>query len=236
MSLPTSGHALQEVVRSRFAQAERLEREISELRETWSLRRHPFLQRWLNGNLGSGPLQAFATEHYHAIVSLIGVADRAYRQAEGLLAEQLERYAGDQQRSLELWLQFAAATGWTGAGWYFGEDPLPETVACARSWCGEGHSLAEDLVTIWAVESALAPLAAVQLDALNHRYGFDASATRYFAQRARHGPEAAAVGRAALTSLLPVTSPLELVCHAELTYRSYLELLDGVEAFSDLAD
>ncbi|MFL5864921.1 MAG: hypothetical protein ACJ780_29860 [Solirubrobacteraceae bacterium] len=235
MSLPTSAQSLQEVVRARFAQAERLEREVSEVRETWSLRRHPFLQRWLRGGLADGALQAYAAEHYHAIVSLIEVAGRARRQADGLLAEQLARYDADQQRCLDLWLEFAAATGWTGMGWYFAEDPLPETVACARSWSSKAHSLAGDLVTIWAVESALAPLAAGQLDALSGRYGFDAGSTRYFAQRARQGPEAAAMARAALTSLLPVTSPLELVCHAELTYRSYLELLDGVESFSDPA-
>ena len=36
------------------------------------------------------------------------------------------------------------------------------------------------------------------------------------------------MAQAGLTSLLPVTAPLALVCRAELACRSYLELLDGV--------
>ena len=36
------------------------------------------------------------------------------------------------------------------------------------------------------------------------------------------------MAQAGLTSLLPVTSPLALVCRAELAWRSYLELVDGV--------
>ena len=53
-------------------------------------------------------------------------------------------------------------------------------------------------------------------------------AVHYFARRARAGAHDAAVAQAGLTSLLPVTAPLALVCRAELAYRSYLELLDGV--------
>ena len=40
------------------------------------------------------------------------------------------------------------------------------------------------------------------------------------------------MAQAGLTSLLPVNSALALVCRAELAYRSYLELLDGVQAYA----
>lgn len=228
MRLPTSSLTLQEVVRGRSAQAQRLEREVGQLRETWDPARHPFMRRWCAGELSSAELRAFAGEHYHAVAALADVAARAARRADGLLAEQLRRYAGGQERALALWLRFAAAAGWAGSAWYFGEDPLPETIACASAWCADTDSLAEHLLTIWAAESALAPLAAAQRDVLRARHGFDHAATRYFARRARCGEHDAAVAQAGLTSLLPVTSPLGLVCRAELVYRSYLELVDGV--------
>jgi pyrroloquinoline quinone (PQQ) biosynthesis protein C len=186
------------------------------------------MRRWLSGQLASDDLRVFAAEHYHAVSALADAAAGAARLADGLLAEQLATYATGQERALELWLRFAGAAGWSGSAWYFGEDPLPETVACADAWGAPSASLAERLVIIWAVESALAPLAAAQCEALRARYGFDHAATRYFARRARRGEHDAGVAQAGLTSLLPVTSPLALVCRAELACRSYLELVDGV--------
>ena len=226
--LPSSGQTLQELLRGRSAQAERLEREVLELGERWSPGDHPLMGRWVAGELSGAELHAFAAEHYHAVLALADAAARAARLADGLLGDQLQRYAAGQERALELWLGFAAGTGWAGSAWYFGEDPLPETVACAGAWCAEGDSLAEHLVTIWALESALAPLARAQGEALRTRYGMRAAATRCFIRRARRGPDDAAVAQAGLTSLLPVTAPLALVCRAELACRSYLELLDGV--------
>ena len=228
MRLPTSAQTLQDIARSRFAQAERLECELAALQETWGPASHPFMRRWLDGDLSADGLRLFADEHYHAICALADVAARAARMADGLLAEQLAAYAAGQERALSLWLRFAAAAGWSGSAWYFGEDPLAETAACAAAWRSETASLAEHLVTIWAVESALAPLAGAQCEVLRRHYGFDHAATRYFARRARRGEHDAAVAQAGLTSLLPVTSPLALVCRAELAWRSYLELVDGV--------
>jgi pyrroloquinoline quinone (PQQ) biosynthesis protein C len=226
--LPSSGQTLQDLLRSRTAQAERLEREVLEVGQRWSPADHPFMRRWLGGELSAHEFRAFATEHYHAVLALVDAAARAARLADGLLGEQLRRYAAGQEHALELWLQFAAATGWRGSAWHFGEDPLPETLACAGAWCAPGDSLADHLVIIWALESALAPLAHAQGEALCALYGVPTDATRYYSGRSRRGPQDAALAQAGLTSLLPVTAPLALVCRAELAYRSYLELLDGV--------
>jgi pyrroloquinoline quinone (PQQ) biosynthesis protein C len=226
--LPTSGQTLEELDRGRRAQAERLERELGGLHQLWSPLEHPIMQRWCAGGLSCAELGAFAAEHYHAQIALADAAGGAVRLADGLLAEQLERYAAEQERAVELWLGFAAATGWGGWAWYFGEDPLPETLACASAWRAGGASLAEHLVTLWAVEASLAPLTAALGEALGTRYGMPTEATRYFAGRASRAPGDAAVMQAGLTSLLPVTAPLALVCRAELACRSYLELLDGV--------
>lgn len=226
--LPTSPQTLEELDRGRRAQAQRLEREVDALGEAWSPGEHPLMRRWRAGELPAGQLAVLAAEHYHADVALADAAARAARLADGLLADQLERYAAGQERAVELWLGFAAATGWGGSAWHFGEDPLPETIACATAWRGDEASLAEHLITIWAVQSALAPLSETLAAALRTHYAIPGPATRYFARRARRGPDDAAVAQAGLTSLLPVAAPLALVCRAELACRSYLELLDGV--------
>jgi len=226
--LPSSEQTLQDLLRGRSAQAARLEREVLELGETWSPGDHPLMRRWVAGELSDAELRSFAAEHYHAVLALAEAAARAARVSDGLLGDQLRRYAVAQERAVELWLQFAAATGWGGSAWYFGEDPLQETVACAGAWCAESDSLADHLVIIWALESALAPLARAQGEALRATYGMPGQAVRYFDRHARRGAHDAALAQAGLTSLLPVTAPLALVCRAEFACRSYLELLDGV--------
>ena len=136
--LPTSAQTLPELLRDRCAQAERLEREIAELGEAWGPAQHPFMRRWRAGEVSAAELGVFAAEHYQALVALADAAAQAARLADGLLADQLERYATGQERAVELWLRFAAATGWGGSAWHFGEDPLPETIACASAWRGDG--------------------------------------------------------------------------------------------------
>ena len=208
---------------------------VAKLRERWSLQRHPFMQRWLGGTLTAGDLQLFAAEHYHALLALERAARHGAALADGLLAEHLARYADQQEEAVELWCEFAAATGWGQTGWYFGQDPLPQTVACARllSGAGEGRSLVLHLATISAFESATAELAPLQLDALVLSYGFDHASTRYYELAGERSAHAALVAEGAITNLLPITSSSALVDHAELIYRSYLDLLTGVGALAE---
>jgi pyrroloquinoline quinone (PQQ) biosynthesis protein C len=203
---------------------------IAQQREISSLDRHPFIQRWFAGELSGDHLLAFAAEHHHAVVALAAAARSAAAQTSGLLAEQLTTYADDQDDCIEQSYEFAAATGWTTSSWwYFAEDPLPQTIACARAWSGENRPLAHRLVVIYAIESALSELAPRQLDALRGGHRFDERATRYFTVHADRSASDAALAWAALTSLLPLPSPRHLVTPAELAYRSYWELLDGVQ-------
>jgi pyrroloquinoline quinone (PQQ) biosynthesis protein C len=219
-------------LRSRFAQAEWLAAEITQLREEWRLDRHPFLRRWVAGELTAIDLQLFAAEHHHAVMALEDLGRRAAALSSGLLAEQLVGYAEAQSESVELSGEFASATGWGRSAWYFAQDPLAETEHCARTLTGKNAPLGELLVTIYAVESSLAQLAPRQLGALVEHYGFDMGSAGYFVCRAERAPRDAALGEAALTSLLPLVSPETLVHRAEMAYRSYLELLDGVQMLS----
>jgi pyrroloquinoline quinone (PQQ) biosynthesis protein C len=194
-----------------------------------SLESHPFVQRWLEGELTANELQTFAAEHYHAVTALERAARSAARLSDGLLADQLRRYADEQADAIGLLCRFASATGW-GQAWYFAEDPLPETVACAHalSGAGDARSLELHLVTIYTLESALAEVVPLQLATLIAAYGFDDTALAYFESRALRSADDALTAEAALTSLLPESSPAALLDHAEAMYASYAALLDGV--------
>jgi pyrroloquinoline quinone (PQQ) biosynthesis protein C len=220
-------------LRSRFAQAEWLATEIAHVRNEWRLDRHPFLRRWIAGELTALDLQLFAAEHHHAVMALEDVGRRAAALSDGLLAEQLVAYAEAHVQAVTLSCDFASATGWGRSAWYFAQDPLAQTVACARAWTGQPSSLAEHLVTIQAVESSLGQLAPRQVGALVEHYGFDMDSARYFACLAERAAGNAALGEAALTSPLPLVSPRVLVRQAETACRSYVDLLDGVQILSE---
>ena len=219
-------------LRSRLTQAEWLTAQIAQQREEWRLDRHPFLQRWVAGELSAVDLQLFAAEHHHAVMALKDGGRRAAASSDGLLAEQLGRYAEAQEESIALSCAFASATGWGRSAWYFAQDPLPQTAHCARTWAGHDESLAEHLVTIHAVQSSLAHVAPRLFGALVEHYGFDMGSARYFGRLAERAPRDAALGEAGLTSLLPRGPARTFVHLAEMAYRSYLELLDGVQMLS----
>ena len=223
-----------DLIASRFEQAAWLVAEVVHRRDWWTAQRHPFHDRWFTGELTRAELQVYADEHYHAVVALADVSRRAAQLAEGMLHEQLLRHCAERQRGVQEWCRFAVATGWrASAGWYDGADPLPETAAAAEDWAGDTErSLAEHLVTIYALETAHAGVARPQLDALLGRYGFDDDrSTGYFSDRCRGDDGPAGLVEAALTGLLPVPDPFALLRRAELTYRAYWELLDGIDRF-----
>jgi pyrroloquinoline quinone (PQQ) biosynthesis protein C len=219
----------------RFQQASWLFAEILHRRDHWAGQRHPFHERWFAGELSSAELQTFAAEYHHAVVAAADVCARAASLADGLLGEELVRQREEREREVQEWCAFALAAGWpASAGWCFGADPLPETTACANVWIGDhDRSLAEHLVTLYALETAAAEVARPALDALLGRYGFHTSAgTRYFARRCLGDAGPAGLIEAALTGLLPVADPFALIRHADLVYRACWDLLDGVDRYS----
>jgi pyrroloquinoline quinone (PQQ) biosynthesis protein C len=222
-------------IAGKFEQATWLLAEIGHRRDYWAAQRHSFHERWSAGRLTPGQLQAYAGEHHHVVVALADVAGRAAAQAEEMLNEQLTLHWREREREVEEWCHFAAATGWSAhSSWYYAADPLPETLAGCRVWTGDPErTLAEHLVTIYALETAQSEVACQLLGALLGRYGFgEDRSTRYFAQRCRGEAGPAGLIEAALTGLLPVADPFALVRRAELAYRAYWELLDGIERAS----
>jgi pyrroloquinoline quinone (PQQ) biosynthesis protein C len=215
-------------VASRFTQAESLQRHIARLLQRRPVLRHPFCERWLAGELRDEDLQLFAGEHYHAVVAVATVSRRAAAMTGGLLGAELSRLAEQHAADIESWCEFALAAGWSrSAAWYFGQDPLPEAVACARTWAGGSQRpLAQHLVTLYAVASMQAAHVRPQCDALIERYGF--REPRYFVARAERAADEAAIVQAALTSMLPLVDLRPLLGQAKLVRDAYWQLLNGV--------
>ena len=219
------------MIAGRFEQAAWLMAEIDHRRDYWAVERHPVYERWAAGLLTPGDLQLYAGEHHHVAAAVAGAAARAAALADGLLREELARAARERDHDVELWCEFAVATGWPrSAGWCFGADPLPETEASAAVWLGDAErSLPAHLVTIYVLETAQADVARPVLAGLLGRYGFAASASiRYFERRLAGDAGPGGLIEAALTGLLPVADPFVLVRQAEVAYRAYWELLDGL--------
>jgi pyrroloquinoline quinone (PQQ) biosynthesis protein C len=224
-----------ETAAGRFEQAGWLLAEVGHRRGYWAAGGHPFNERWLAGELEPRELQAYAEEHYHVVVTLAEVAQRAAALADGMLGEQLGRVADARERDVELWCAFAGATGWSESiAWHYAVEPLPETEAGLRIWAGDAErSLEAHLVTLYTLETAQAEVARPQLHALLDFYGFsDDDRTGYFRRRRLGDAGPAGLIEAALTGRLPVADPFALVRHAELTCRAYWELLDGVDRFT----
>ncbi len=219
------------MIEGRFEQATWLLAEIDHRRERWTADRHPFYVRWSAGDLTAADLQAYADEHHHVAATVADVTRRAAALAGGLLRAELTRQVIERDDELEMWGEFSVAAGWPrSAAWWFGAEPLPETELAAARWAGDAdRSLAAHLVTLYALETAVADVARPLLDALQGRYGFSRSASvAYFERRLRGDAGAAGLIEAGLTGLLPVEDPFALLRHAEVSYRAYWELLDGI--------
>ncbi len=219
------------MIDGRFEQATWLMAEIDNRRDRWTADRHPFYTRWSAGVLTAADLQAYAAEHHHVAAALAEAAHRAAALADGLLQEELTRHAQERDHELDLWAHFSVATGWPrSAAWWFAADPLPETELSVARWTGDAERpLAAHLVTLYALETVVADVARPLLDALMGTYGFTRSASvAYFERRLAGDDGAAGLIEAAICGLLPVTDPFVLLRHAEVSYRAYWELLDGV--------
>jgi pyrroloquinoline quinone (PQQ) biosynthesis protein C len=177
----------------------------------WNVLEHPFCVRWALGELAFEELTLFAGEYEHAVAATAAAAARA-----AALDPSLAALAAEESRQLSCWRAFSRAVGWGGlASWTYGEDPLPETEECARSWGGdESRTPAEHLETLRAIDAVEAPVSEVMLNGLLRHYGFEqGAATEYFRLHAQPCGDSPS-GR------------------AEEVRRSYWMLLDGVEALA----
>lgn len=180
-------------------------------RAEWNVLEHPFCLRWATGELCLEDLAVYASEYEHAVNAIAAAAAAAAAFEPGLAD-----LAAEELRQVGSWRAFSRAVGWGGmAAWTYGEEPLPETEECARSWKGdESRTLADHLRTLAAIDAAQGPVSEVMLNGLLRHHGFaEGAATEYFRLHAGLGDRSQTV-------------------HSDEVHRSYWLLLDGVESLA----
>ena len=195
---------------------------LDDVRRRYDVLEHPFYTRWSEGLLLREELALYAGEYRHAVVALAEASDLAAAQAEGEEAAELAEHAREEHAHVALWDRFAAAAGTEPA------EPTEETRACARDWTGEGRDLTEQLVALYAIESAQPAISAVKAAGLRDRYGWT-EGIEYFDLHAERDHEHAAAERALLEPRLAGADEEALLKVAETVYSANWRLLDGVE-------
>ena len=200
---------------------ERIWERIERSRERWDVLRHPFYQRWSNGELSREELARYSGQYRHAVEAIATISAEA---AESLPErDELRRHAAEELGHVRLWDGFVDAAGGDA-----GDPPTAETTECVRAWTEPGD-LAHKLVRLYAIESGQPQISRTKREGLLDRYGFDDGAgTAYFNVHERRDVEHAAEVRELIAEVGADADPDELVAAAESAFRANWRLLDGV--------
>ncbi len=200
---------------------ERTWNRIEDARERWNVLRHPFYRRWSAGELSAGELRRYSGQYRHAVEAIADVSEKAAISAPE--RPELRRHADEERAHVALWDRFLAAAGGDAA-----DPPTPETRECVRAWSA-GRSLADRLVTLYAIESGQPEISRIKRDGLVERYGFaDGEGTAYFRLHEELDTEHAAEARTLVEELTGDDDRDRLVAVAEAAFRANWRLLDGV--------
>jgi pyrroloquinoline-quinone synthase len=196
---------------------ERIERS----RERWDVLRHPFYQRWSNGELTREELARYSGQYRHAVAAIAEISENA---AEALPQRpELRRHAAEERGHLRLWDGFLDAVGGDAA-----DAPTHETEECVRSWTADGE-LVESLARLYAIESGQPEISRTKRQGLIERYGYeDGSPTAYFRIHESRDVEHAAEVRELIAEVGDEADGDRVVAAAEGAFRANWRLLDGV--------
>jgi pyrroloquinoline-quinone synthase len=198
---------------------------LDDVADRWNVLRHPFYQRWSEGDLTPSELAFYAGQYEHAVDALASASQHAADIAPPAFAGELGQHAAEEDAHRGLWRRFAEAAG--------GEShaaPLPETADCVAAWADPDRELLPSLVTLYAIESAQPAISETKRIGLVEHYGFKAGAgTEYFDVHVTRDVEHADAGRGMIERELDGADVDGLVAEAERVLEANWRLLDGVE-------
>jgi len=205
---------------------------LDEIRAGTNVLEHPFYERWSAGELSAAELASYAGEYRLAVIALADASALAAAKAQPARAGALREHAAEERAHVELWDEFARATGATlttdSAG------PLPETEECVRVWQA-GEDLLDHLAVLYAIEASQPEISRTKLEGLTAHYGYsdEGPAVEYFRVHEQldreHSREAAElIGELMAEVEDPEQKAEQMLSCAQDALRGNWLLLDGV--------
>ena len=199
---------------------------LDDLIASRSLLKHPFYQKWSNGELSLGDLRVYAKEYFHLVQRIPGIVTRVRdRVRDRDMQERISDNIREEQQHVELWKRFAKSLGVT-------EQELTEHQP-SQKVCDAVHAmevLAEEgavqgIVCMYAMEAELPKIAQTKKSGLCEFYDLiSEDAHVYFDEHLKEEKhlqvwrafevEETAAYRAAATSLTAQNQVLDAVCEA----------------------